>query len=396
MASHLSPRRRRVAALAGVVTALALTVTACGGDSGSSASADRKNEAADAAKDGGGLTDKLPEDLPGSIDDLDQWRKDGWKNWDKDQWLRDAADFVNPYVPDHWSRKRVEEAKGSENAVGPDVETAGATGPVPSRVQAEQVATPYTQNAAPAGKIFMETPKGPGVCSGTVVKDPRSPGKSNLVATAAHCIHGGRSGGWFRNIMFAPAFNNDGLSASRLDGAQRSALYPYGQWWVEWIQTTDYWISKGDSSNGNGAQQDFAVLKVRTNPDTGKSLEETVGAAVKVDFDAPPIDRFAGVSSYGYPAEAPYQGARMFRCTDKPSRYSLDPSQPPMYWIGCTMTGGMSGGGWFAEGSDGKAQLVSVNSLINRPDVSWATGPRLGAAAEGVFDAISKKFAGRS
>ncbi|WP_367123938.1 serine protease [Streptomyces phytohabitans] len=400
MSGTTTGRRRRPAlAAVALASALALTVTACGGDDGGDSSAEAKPDtsADGAAEDGGKVTDRLPEDLPSSLRDLDKWKEGGWKDWDREQWLREAEDFANPYLPDHWKPERLREAEGNDNTVTADVETAaGSTDREPDAVRAEPVKTPYTRHAAPAGKIFMETPDGPMVCSGTVVKDPGNPGKSDLVATAGHCVHGGQGKGWFRNVMFVPAYNNSGLPESRVDGAPRGDVHPYRDWWVEWIQTTAYWMERGAASGGGGAQQDFAVLKVRTDQESGKSLEETVGTAVEIDFDAPPVERFSGISSYGYPAEAPYGGERMFRCTDRPGRYTLDPTQEPMYRIGCTMTGGMSGGGVFASDRDGEARLVSVNSLINRPDVSYAAGPRLGAAAKGVFDAISEKYAGTS
>lgn len=399
MSSHTSSHRRRsVPAVLAVVTALACTATACGSGStdtsaaAPAASAPEKAAEAGGADEGGGWRDRLPEDLPKALEDLDlaEWRNGGWKEWDT--WPREAREFVNPYLPDHWKKDRMEEAEGEEETIPTGLEAAsGTSSRTPEAVRAEPVPAPYYKNAAPAGKLFYETPEGPMVCSATVVQDPAHPGRSNLVATAGHCVHGGRDGGWFRNVMFVPAYNNKGLPASQLNSGGRHNAYPYGQWWVEWIQTTDYWIGGGPNGT-EGWQGDFAVLKVRPNPSTGKSLEETVGTAVRIDFDTPPISRFEGVSSYGYPAAPPYKGARMFRCTDDPASYVLDPTRPPMYWIGCTMTGGMSGGGWFATDENGESVLVSVNSTINRPEVSWARGPRLGEAAEGVFDAVVQKF----
>jgi hypothetical protein len=65
-----------------------------------------------------------------------------------------------------------------------------------------------------------------------------------------------------------------------------------------------------------------------------------------------------------------------------------------MYRIGCTMTGGSSGGGWVATGSDGKPALVS-NTSIGPVSSGWLAGPHLGTEAKGIYDSVSKKFAGR-
>lgn len=44
-------------------------------------------------------------------------------------------------------------------------------------------------------------------------------------------------------------------------------------------------------------------------------------------------------------------------------RLSIEQNDPTMYRIGCTMTGGSSGGGWVETGSDGKPALVSNTSI---------------------------------
>ncbi|NLU65708.1 hypothetical protein [Streptomyces sp. HNM0574] len=392
-------RGRRVTAAAAAVAALTLTATACQGteDRASPGAADSRGPGGSPSADGPGLPDRLPEDLPTSLKDLEGWRNGEWKNWSRDDWLREAGDFVNPYLKDHWKPGRMKEAEDNRKKVPADVATAygdGGTDPAPRAVRAEGVRTPYTRTAAPAGKIFMDTPDGPMVCSGTVVRDPRRPGRSNLVATAGHCVHSGASGGWLRNIMFVPAYNNTGLSPARIRDAAPQDVAPYGQWWSDWVQTTDHWIAKGAKSGGGGAQQDFAVLHVRPENGSGRSLEETVGNAVRVNFRAPRPDGLAGVTTYGYPQAAPYDGARMYSCTGRPGELTMDASQPGMYRVGCTMTGGSSGGGWLARGSDGRPELVSVNSIGPEP-ATWLAGPRLGPTAETVLDAVSRKFTSR-
>ncbi|MEU7313690.1 hypothetical protein [Streptomyces sp. NPDC007083] len=393
-----SGRGRPVLVTTALAATLALTATACSGDDDPGKKADAKPAASDSAQGGDdgkdriGLPDKLPKDLPTSMKDLEGWKKGAWKNWDKDQWVREAEDFANPYIKGHWDLGRMKKAEDNEKNVPKDIEsTSGAANTAePRPVKAQAVKTPYTRNAAPAGKVFMDTPEGPMVCSGTVVKDPRHPGKSNLVATAGHCVHSGRSGGWLRNITFIPAFNDKGRSMPAVNSAPPREVAPYGQWWVKWAQTSNYWIQKGAKSGGGGSQQDFAVLRVEPVNKSGKSLEETVGNAIKVNFDAPSSSRIKGVSNYGYPAAPPFDGARMYSCTDRPGALTIDPQQPALYRIGCTMTGGSSGGAWLIKGSGGKPELISVNSIGPHP-ATWLAGPRLGATAKAVFDAASKK-----
>ncbi|HZG04784.1 MAG TPA: hypothetical protein VE546_14625, partial [Streptomyces sp.] len=241
----------------------------------------------------------------------------------------------------------------------------------------------------------MDTPKGSMVCSGTVVKDPRNPGKSNLVATAGHCVHAGKDGGWFRNIVFVPAYNDGALDAGELEKASPQEVAPHGVYWATWTQTTDHWIANGAQEGGAGASQDFAVMHVEPEGKDGKSLEETVGTALPVNFDTPSVSALSSVEAHGYPAAPPFDGLTMHTCADEPGRLTIGPSESTMYRIGCTMTGGSSGGGWFAEGSSGKPVLVSVTS-IGTLDHTWLAGPRLGEEAREVHEAVSKKFAGKN
>jgi len=96
------------------------------------------------------------------------------------------------------------------------------------------------------------------------------------------------------------------------------------------------------------------------------------------------------MGAWGYPAAPPYDGQIMHKCIDKPGRLSLDPAQPTMYRIGCTMTGGSSGGGWFRM-VGGKTQLVS-NTSIGPAENTWLAGPQLGKGAEQVYDMMSEKY----
>ncbi|WP_369172833.1 serine protease [Streptomyces sp. R28] len=397
-----APRRgrRSVLAATGLVAALALTATACGGSTGDSASdraetaASQAADAADAAGDGkiqipAELADKLKEH---GID-IDKWKDGAWKDWDKDKWLSEAKDFVNPVIEGLWKPDRMQSAKEANKTVTTQDASAGqgVSDPEPAPVQATAEKTPYHDNAAPVGKVFFDTSDGPAVCSGTVVKDVNHPGKSNLVWTAGHCVHAGRSGGWYRNILFVPAYNDLGKSEAQLGNATATEIAPYGNWWADWVSTSNEWIQGGSDTGGAGAAYDYAVLHVK--PEAGaKSLEETTGA-LDVDFSAPSASEVATMGAWGYPAAPPYNGLQMFKCLDRPGRLALSPALPTMYRIGCTMTGGSSGGGWFRV-MNGETTLVS-NTSIGPQDNTWLAGPQLGADAETVYQYMSRTYGGR-
>ncbi|WP_405956714.1 trypsin-like serine peptidase [Streptomyces phaeochromogenes] len=392
-----SSRRRTSPMLAavGLATALALTATACGSEEDADASA---QASASAAGDG---KIKIPDNIKDRLKehgiDIDQWKGGAWKNWDKDDWLREAGDYINPIIKDLWDPDRMREAEDPDQGKGVDENDLsgdqGVTDPEPAPVEAKSVPAAYHENAPEAGKVFFDSPEGTMVCSATVVEDPAHPGKSNLVWTAGHCVHAGKKGGWYRNIAFVPSYNNDAMSATELATATKEEVAPYGLWWADWAQTSDQWIEQGGATGGDGASYDFAVIHVTPEKGSGgKSLEETVGSALPVDFNAPAVSEVGDITATGYPAAKPFDGETMFQCADKPGRLSIAEAQPTMYRIGCTMTGGSSGGGWVAAGSDGKPALVS-NTSIGPVTAGWLAGPHLGTEAKGIYDAVSKKFA---
>ncbi|MFD7893225.1 trypsin-like serine peptidase, partial [Streptomyces albidoflavus] len=370
MRSLRGPSRPLLAA-ASLTAALALTLTACGGgtpaaDPKPSAGGQESGAAEEGGKESGDRA-QAAKDLADRLKkhgiDAEQWKDGAWKDWSRDDWLREAKDFVNPVIQGLWKPERMRGAEDPGKTVTTKDTTAdqGQTDPAPRAVPAEREKTPYHDHAAPVGKVFFDAPAGSMVCSATVVKDPRNPGKSNLVWTAGHCVHAGAEGGWYRNIAFVPSYNDLGKDASGLAAAAPHESAPYGTWWADWAATSNEWIGQGAGSGGAGAPYDYAVLHVK--PESGgKSLEETVGNALEVDFRAPGTERIGTLGAWGYPAGPPYDGLLMHRCADRPGRLSLAPGQPTMYRIGCTMTGGSSGGGWFRQ--EGKKSLLVSNTSI--------------------------------
>lgn len=375
-----------------VAAALALTATACGGDEDKTAGQTAVKPVASAsAGDAGGLADTLKKHGV----DPDKWKNGEWKNWDKDKWLHDAKDFVNPVIKGLWKPDRMRKAKDPQRtmAYGDATGDQNVTDPEPTSVRAQEEKHPYHRYAAPVGKVFFDAPEGSMVCSGTVVKDPKAPGRSNLVWTAGHCVHAGAKGGWYRNITFVPSYNDQGRSPAQLRSAQPQEIAPYGSYWADWAMTSNAWITGGGHAGSDASPYDYALLHVK--PESGgKSLEETVGNALTVDFDAPEAKDISSMGAWGYPSAPPFNGQLMNKCIDRPGRLSMSPSTPPMWRIGCSMTAGSSGGGWFMAGQDGKSVLVS-NTSIGPVTSGWLAGPRLGQGAQRLYTAMSDRFAGR-
>ncbi|MFJ9943815.1 trypsin-like serine peptidase [Streptomyces erythrochromogenes] len=374
--------------------ALVLTAAACGtGDGEAGADAKPTVAATLPNTDGIKIPDQLKEKLKERGIDVEKWKGGEWKNWKQEDWLREAGDYINPIIEDLWDPDRMRDAEQPQRpSVDPDAgKDQGVTDPTPVPVAAKPANAPYNRSVPESGKVFFDGPEGSMVCSATVVKDPAHPGKSNLVWTAGHCVHAGKAGGWYRNIAFVPSYNNAGKPSAQLKGAPREQVAPFGVWWSDWAQTSDQWIATGGPTGGAGAPYDFAVLHVTPEKGSGKSLEETVGSALPVEFNAPAVPKVAGLTATGYPAAAPFDGQKAFQCTDRPGRLTLKANEPVMYRIGCTMTGGASGGGWVATGANGKPALVS-NTSIGPAKAGWLAGPRLGPEAKGIFDAVSGKF----
>ncbi|WP_241779834.1 trypsin-like serine peptidase [Streptomyces natalensis] len=353
--------RRSTATAVAAASLLALTATACG-PSHSNVSASPSSSSA-AGQKGAGGGDKAP-------------------------------DFSNPIDKGHWGAKRLAQAKGAPDVAVPAGGLGGqndASNPPPRTVAAQEIARPYDRHMAPVGKLVVDGPEGPMACSGTVVEDPAHPGKSNLVWTAGHCVHSGKNGSWMRNIVFVPSYNHNGVPMSQVGNTPAQQIAPYGKFWADWINTSNEWIKMGGERASAGSAYDFAVLHVRPENGTGRSLQETVGAAAQVAFDAPTGTSLGSVTAIGYPGDAPYDGARMMSCLNRPSSFTMRQGTPAMDAIGCTMTGGSSGGGWLSN-HNGKLTLVS-NTSITTPGHTILAGPHLGPEAQQIFETMSRKFA---
>jgi V8-like Glu-specific endopeptidase len=219
-------------------------------------------------------------------------------------------------------------ARGGQTSAGgppvatdsPDEKDTTPTGyAYPPPFNQHEVLAPYTAYPyCTVGKCFF-TQNG-----GRYVASAASIGK-NAIWTAGHVVHAGNNqpSSWSSNFVFVPGYK---------DGSA-----PFGQFTARQLFCRTAWYQKG---NPGGFYEDMggAIL----NPLNGKSVSQTVGW---LGF-AWNFNRNQVWTSLGYPAAPPFNGQRMFQDTAPYANDGNVPGAPPTVGIGCSMTGGCSGGPW--------------------------------------------------
>ena len=127
------------------------------------------------------------------------------------------------------------------------------------------------------GALFEHDASGNHFCTASVVDSPGH----DLLITAAHCIHGGKGGGYKQDIVFIPGY---------VDGAT-----PYGVWTPSKLLVDPRWASSSDPDLDVG----FVVLK----PDDGKKIQDVLGAN-QLGFNAG-FTNLVRVTGYPSSADAP-------------------------------------------------------------------------------------------
>ena len=158
------------------------------------------------------------------------------------------------------------------------------------------------------GALFEHDASGNHFCTASVVA---SPGR-DLLITAAHCINGGKNGGYRQDIVFIPGYR---------DGQQ-----PYGVWVPAHLLVAPQWENSSDPDYDVG----FIVLK----PHDGKNIEEVLGAnQLAID---PGYENLVRVTGYPASQDAPVT------CIGRTS----EQSESQLRFECGGFTGGTSGSPW--------------------------------------------------
>jgi V8-like Glu-specific endopeptidase len=199
---------------------------------------------------------------------------------------------------------------------------------------------PANQVTARVGAIFAHSGQGDHFCTGSVVQ---SKGQS-IVVTAAHCVHGGKGGGYNTDIVFVPGYRN--------------GTEPQGEWPIRSIVVDQRWIDSSDPD------LDVAFLVLGTV--SGQTIESVLGGnklGVNVGFGRT-------VALTGYPSNAS-EPIACFNTTTQQSTYQMKISCP-------SFPGGTSGSPWLT-GFDRATRTGTVIGVIggyqeggSTPDVSYS------------------------
>ncbi|MEV8474303.1 peptidase [Streptomyces sp. NPDC051173] len=211
--------------------------------------------------------------------------------------------------------------------------TVAPTAPAPRTKGFPQAGGAWTGDGAvlkTTGRVFFTFQGRTASCSGDAVTSKNG----STVLTAGHCVK--YQGAWHTNWTFVPGYH-DGQA-------------PYGTWTASKTMSTPQWVASEDMNYDVGA----AVVA----PLNGQTLTQAVGAQ-GLQFNGAYNQ---SLYAFGFPAAAPYDGTKLIYCSGTSSKDFLLTKD---HGLSCNMTGGSSGGPWFAsfDEATGAGLQASVNSF---------------------------------
>lgn len=276
-------------------------------------------------------------------------------------------------VVEFWTKERVARAKPRDFVIDPV--TGRSMSPAKRPVTTDVVGASWSgggEVAATTGRVFFSMGESYYLCSGSVVEDTTA--DRSIVLTAAHCAYDEENLAFAENWMFVPAY--DAMPAVPTTDGSFCDGTSYGCWTADALVVPDGYATAG-AFNDQAVVHDYAYAAVGTGGRDDVHLDATVGAqAIRFDGATAGADTWL----FGFPAAQRYKGNDLTYCRGPLGfdRYVDDQT----YRVTCNMTGGASGGPWFAPFSagDGAGSVVSVNSY-GYQGVKAMHGPRLGTEA---------------
>ncbi|MFD0659160.1 trypsin-like serine peptidase [Thermocatellispora tengchongensis] len=204
------------------------------------------------------------------------------------------------------------------------------------------------------GRVFLTLNGADFVCSASTVRSA----SKDVVITAGHCVKDG-AGAWAENWTFVPGYH---------EGAK-----PYGSYTARRLFVAGPWARQADD--------DHDVAMVALNSDGGRHVADAVGAQ---EISFAPV-RGAQTYGFGFPAEPPYDGERLYYCAGRPRPDPYGGTEDQ--GLGCKLTAGASGGPWLTgfDPRTGHGTITSVSSFKYLDDPNTMYGPTFGPSTRELF-----------
>lgn len=206
-------------------------------------------------------------------------------------------------------------------------------------------------------------------CTATVAVTQigQTPGNESVIVTAGHCMgltpNESSTGGWepFTSAFWVSAPSFAELLRTRFPNEAAFDRWLANNVWFPYTyagSTVPVGYIPGGWKNGAGFRYDFGAIVMQ--PLGGTTILRKVGG-LGVNMTGAGANK--KIVSYGFPADKPYDGKKLFYCTGKSKVGDRVTTAGTLtaIGIGCDMTGGSSGGPWLRVGDPGRF-IVSVNS----------------------------------
>jgi hypothetical protein len=234
------------------------------------------------------------------------------------------------------------------------------------------------------GKVFFSMAGGNWQCSGSVVNDSRS--SYSIVLTAGHCAVDETTGIFATNWMFMP--NWDRQPATFATACTASF---YGCWTAQGLVVHSGFRFAG-GFNDEAVRHDWAFAVVGPGGKSNAQLDGSkasggVGGSYPIAFNS--VSTGNRLSAFGYPAAGRYKGKDLTWCAG--SIFQDSGTSNTTWGMACNMTGGSSGGPWFAglnETNGSGGTLSSLNSY-GYSGLSNMYGPKFNSNTQATYNAAN-------
>jgi len=227
-------------------------------------------------------------------------------------------------------------------------------------------ATPITNKGTANGKIYFYDPHArvERYCSGAAMNSS----SKRIVATAAHCIHGGPGKTWRTNVRFIPNYHVGSQPNGEFYWSEYNGYNGYYAWMPQdWI---DYGEIKTGVNAYRGYNSDFVFITTNNN-NWGQRVIDSVGGHGLWTYNGGPM---FDASIFGYPQNI--NGGEIMQACWGTTQSATGGVYNFSLMGGCNFGGGSSGGPWldWYNNATGIGQLRSVTSF-GPEDNSFIVGP---------------------